>query len=395
MRNGLVLVLALGQSNSGIAPQVRDVPGDDMFPDAVHMLNDYDGIRKGGVRGWNGVEKTVTATDFVTAEDNALHQSLALPTANAFVAHASGDQPYVIARAEGRTGASFFRSGTLSLHRDGENGAYTTTFLNTVGTVKDVNEIAAAKGRPFETLYITFSHMEANNRDDRLTYLNKFITYKNDLEEKLLEVAPGLNITWLVDQAGGTEEETDGRNNWEPRLTPVDMESVFTNVFALGPRYQYPLEDHIHTSGVGLQMLGEVYGHVIASLDRGSNIAIADVASTSVSGSTVDVVFTQPVIFDNGELPEVAGDPDSKRGFTVLGNSVASADWVDGHTVRLTCAGPAAGQTLRYAYRENDPDGVATGLPVGRGNLAEQWAVESIYGHGKIRRYVSGFEVVI
>jgi hypothetical protein len=391
-----ILIMHYGQSNAGITPAGGHIDGAVASPvGSVLMPNDGK-----GARGWLGKVPSVPITGFLPIDDTVFGdiQSVVGPAGGAYVCGQGDNSPLAIVRSEAKGGQTFIGNGKnqIGLHLEMDRVTKSQIYNNLIGSITAIVAQAAVDGIPVQTIYIPFTHQEADMGSEGASYLTQLQSFISDVETDLTPL--GIPVVWLLDQAGGTTGGGNG-NVWPARLVLQDAADTAENVHLIGPRYPYPIFDRIHWTNRGKVLYGELLGLAISELENGNPFYAARVRAVSRTENVITITFDSqyPLTFDdNTPFPVNI----SFKGFTLdgvkNGAQIISAEVTGLREVTITLDKVPSGSDMkiRYAYRSRDAsESDDSGWVVGNGALREAWSAPSrVFPSETLYKWIPGFE---
>lgn len=313
MADRSILLMHTGQSNAGIHPAGGPIPGVVKTP--YHILTPDDGR---SARGLMGKPPTTEITGF-TPLDECLPlplQSVTSVAASTYLAQLPEGQnwPQFIVRSEAIGGQAVIGDSTSprrpGLHMN-ELGERSQCFRNLISTISGTVTLAAQEDAPVQTIYIAFTHQEADRAAERQVYAQQVTAFFADVEAHLAPL--GTPIVWLLDQVPGTIRF----GNWRVRLALQDLADALPNVHLIQPRYPYPLFDITHWSNRAKALYGEYLGHAIWQLEQGRRFQATKLVHAERVGRKITLRFdnSAPLVLDADYYPS----PPRNFGFHVIG----------------------------------------------------------------------------
>lgn len=382
MGKSSILVMLFGQSNADAHNAGPSLPVP--FLDNPRCVVPNDGR---SFQGWRGRERTQPITGFVPSYNPKCKiQSIGAAIGCTILDQMSDDKSLerVIVRSAARGGCPLrgrtkHDRVTPGIHLD-MDGTRSSIFEGLIEDVRMIKLAAETDGAPIRHVYIPFFHGEADRSADRETYRQHLEQMMNEADAIFADM--GLSVDWLLAQASGTAEGSNG-NAWASRICLDEIAVNRPNAHMAIANYGYQLADTVHLTARSKAMVGELIGRRITELETGAGTSLTRLAHFLVKDNIVELLFDSPtgITLDETRFPA----PASTLGFSITGQKgqeITEIRQTGPATIRLVCALPLHGEKtcINYAFERSigNPEHVPLHhFPVGRGCLREDWSARS------------------
>ena len=401
MAKSSILVMLFGQSNADAHNAGPSLPAP--FLDNPRCVVPNDGR---SFQGWRGRERQKPITGFVPSfNPKSKIQSIGAAIGCSVLDQLADDSSLeqVIVRTAARGGCPLRARAkhgriTEGIHRD-IMGFLSPIFTGFIDDVRAIKDAADAAGAPIRHLYIPFFHGEADRSADHDTYRDNLTMMLDEADAAFTEM--GLTVDWLLTQASGTAEGSNG-NAWASRIGLTEIAANRPNAHLVATNYGYKLADAVHLTAESKALVGELIAHRLVALEKGKAKRLTRIAHMVVRKNEIDLLFDSPtgITLDTTRFPT----PNTMMGFSVTGQKgqdVIGIEQTGPATIRLICALPVGGHKTRvnYAYKVNIgiPDHIPDHqYPSGRGCLREDWSTRSTIIDGEdILSWVPSFSIPV
>ncbi|MDF3606135.1 hypothetical protein PE067_08340 [Paracoccus sp. DMF-8] len=389
-----IIISVYGQSNADCTemddPLLWVLPP---MPNHIFTLNDVSGPR-GGLRGWLGVAAPTGVKRLVPAHADAW-SAITLQTYSTAAAARLGallGAPYpVFACRSSAVGGNKLVGNTAGagIWKD-STGAYVQSWNNWTADLKYMHDLLTARGYEVDAVHICFTHQEADWQTPRASYSADLLEMMADREALIETDMPGMPVRWFCDQASGSGLRSGSYlgGAWPSRLAVVDAVEARANATMVMPRYHMrfginngSLED-IHHAYYDRILQGETYAHAMREVMEGREWSCPQMVGGAVDGNSITVEFDSltPIRLDPS-FCKVRQDMGFKVGDGSI--TVQSVTQTGQRQITLQCSASPAGQTLAYAWRQQDAQDVSDVWPISTGAVRDAFEAPSLFLSGE------------
>ncbi len=333
-----------------------------------------------GTNGYTALTKTQPFQNTMLTNDNSTLIPLVEGTLNRY-----GDVETIGSSMANTLTNLTTATKSIEVTHNGENGyTYQQLKKGTTPYQNGLNQITSSKNliTNYSVKAVVAIHGEANVTDTISTYEFYLNEWQNNYQTDIQSI---LNTTQSIPLV------IDQMNSWTVlgqatptvALSQLQASEDYTNIFLVGPKYQYHYTDGLHLDNYSYRLEGEQIGKVLSKLPNWKPLTPKSITRTNQIITVVFNVPTPPLQFDT-----ISVLPTTNYGFEYTDNAtntsiqslaISSSDTI---TITLNQIPQTGNERLRYAYT-GIPQSYAGKDQIGsaKGNVKDSDNTPSLYNN--------------